>query len=153
MATAEEASVLLNGIVHSVDVFGKMVHELQAGQFALADRLATLEAGGGERRGGGDRRGLIDSRHLAPDTFTGDRAAAGWRDWSYRVKAFAQSRAPALRRAMELAERHPQAITLEVLSQFGIEEADDNDLRTLLALKTKDAAHVIIRQNDLGPGA
>ena len=151
MATPEEATALLNGIVNSVNHFGGMATELQASYFQLADRLTNLEAGGGERRGG-DRRGLVDSRHLVPDVFTGDRTSTSWRDWSYRLKAFAQSRFPALRRAMELAERHAQVITPDVVEQFGIEEADDNDLRTLLASKTKDGAHVIVRQNDWAPG-
>ena len=154
MATADEAVSILNGIVNSVNAFGQMVVHLQTSQAALVDqhaavvaRLAEVEA-----RRDGQRKGLVDTRHLAPDVFTGDRAGQSWRDWNYRLKAFVQAKVPTLRHALDLAERSGEAITAARLPEFGVQEEDDNDLRTLLALKTKDGAHTVIRQNEWAPG-
>ena len=81
---------------------------------------------------GADRsKPLLDSKTMAPDTFSGESKSMAWRDWSYRVRSWVGSYYPKLRNLMERVEQSARAVTEDDILTEGVNLSEVEQLKGL----------------------
>ena len=78
------------------------------------------------------KKGTVDLRNMNPDKYTGPRGATSFRQWGQDLKDLADRYSSRLNEAMAKVEYATEEVTKHELSNLGVEEEEDRQLRSAI---------------------